>query len=190
MKALVRGTLTALYCKIAKPRVKIEFPFFMYEIFRVNGPGRVFIGSQCSIYPNIFDGVSIVTLDRESEIRIGRHCSLGGVTIRCRKKIEIGDRVMAGQSLIQDSMFTECQGTSEKAMPQEMLPRPIRIGNNVWIGAQTCILGGTTIGDDSVVSLGTVCFGNVIEEYRLASGNPSLRPVSISRLMRMQDMHR
>lgn len=190
MKALLRGTLTVLYCKIAKPRVKIEFPFLMYETFRVNGPGRVSIGSHCSIYPNIFDGVSIVTLDRGAEIRIGRQCSLGGVTIRCRGKIEIGDRVMAGQSLIQDSMFTECPGAADEAKLQEILSRPIRIGSNVWIGAQSCILGGTTIGDDSVVSLGTVCYGTVIEEYRLASGNPSLRPISISRLMRMQDIHR
>ncbi|OPY91676.1 MAG: Galactoside O-acetyltransferase [Syntrophus sp. PtaU1.Bin208] len=188
VKALLRGTLTVLYCKIAKPRVRIEFPFFMYETFRVNGPGRVFVGSYCWIYPNMFEGVSIVTLDPDAEVRIGRNCSLGGVTIRCRKKIEIGDRILAAQSLIQDCMLAECPGMwADGAIPQEMIPRPIKIGRNVWIGAQSCILGGTTIGDESVISLGTVCHGTMIEEYHLASGNPSLRPVSISRLTRMQD---
>lgn len=36
---------------------------------------------------------------------------------------------------------------------------PIRIGNNVWIGANCVILRGTVIGDNSVVGAGTVLKG-------------------------------
>ena len=34
--------------------------------------------------------------------------------------------------------------------------RPIRVGNNVWIGAQVCILPGVTIGDNTVIGAGSV----------------------------------
>ena len=99
LKALLRGTFTVFYYRLFNRRVRIAFPFFMYETFRVSGPGKVFIGGSCSIYPNMFDGVSIVTLDQNAEVHIGVNCSLGGVTIRCRERIEIGDRVMVGWSL-------------------------------------------------------------------------------------------
>jgi len=191
LKALLRGTFTVLYYRLVQPRVRIAFPFFMYETFRVSGPGKVSIGKSCAIYPNIFDGVSIVTLDPNAEVHIGADCSLGGVSIRCRERIEIGDRILAGYSLIQDCMLAEGPtAQAHEAMPREMVSRAIRIGRNVWVGAQSCILCGTTIGNDSVISLGTVCYGAGIEEYQLASGNPSIRPVPISKLIKLQDMRR
>ena len=33
---------------------------------------------------------------------------------------------------------------------------PIKIGNNVWIGANSIILKGVTIGDNSVIAAGTI----------------------------------
>lgn len=191
LKAFLRGTFTALLYRFVNRRVRIAFPFFMYEAFRVTGPGKVFIGKYCSIYPNMFDGVSIVTLDPNAEVHIGVNCSLGGVTIRCRERIEIGDYFLSGYSLIQDCILAESMtAEANEAMHHELASQVIRIGRNVWIGAQSCILPGTKIDDDSVVSLGTVCYGTRIEEYQLAAGNPCLRPMLISSLMRMQGVHR
>lgn len=33
---------------------------------------------------------------------------------------------------------------------------PITIGNNVWIGAQVCVLPGVTIGDNTIIGAGSV----------------------------------
>ena len=38
---------------------------------------------------------------------------------------------------------------------------PVRIGDNVWIGANTVILRGTTIGNNVVIGAGSVVSGNV-----------------------------
>lgn len=48
---------------------------------------------------------------------------------------------------------------------------PITIGNNVWIGAQVCVLPGVTIGDDSVIGAGSVVTKDIPAGV-LAAGNP------------------
>lgn len=48
---------------------------------------------------------------------------------------------------------------------------PIRIGNNVWIGAHTCVLPGVTIGDNCVIGAGSVV-NRDIPANSLAAGNP------------------
>ncbi len=48
---------------------------------------------------------------------------------------------------------------------------PIRIGNNVWIGAHSVILPGVTIGDHVVIGAGSVVTKD-IPSYSLAVGNP------------------
>lgn len=48
---------------------------------------------------------------------------------------------------------------------------PINIGNNVWIGAQSIILPGVTIGDNAVIAAGTVVNRNV-PSGMLVAGNP------------------
>lgn len=49
--------------------------------------------------------------------------------------------------------------------------KPIVIGNNVWIGAQVCVLPGVTIGDNSVIGAGSVV-NKDIPANTLAAGNP------------------
>ena len=49
--------------------------------------------------------------------------------------------------------------------------RPIRIGNNVWIGAQVCVLPGVTIGDNTVIGAGSVVTKDIPAGV-VAAGNP------------------
>lgn len=49
--------------------------------------------------------------------------------------------------------------------------RPITVGNNVWIGAQVCVLPGVTIGDNCVIGAGSVV-NRDIPAGSLAVGNP------------------
>lgn len=48
---------------------------------------------------------------------------------------------------------------------------PITIGNNVWIGAQVCVLPGVTIGDNCVIGAGSVVTKDIPAGH-LAVGNP------------------
>lgn len=48
---------------------------------------------------------------------------------------------------------------------------PITIGNNVWIGAQVCVLPGVTVGDGCIIGAGSVVTKD-IPAHTLAVGNP------------------
>ena len=56
---------------------------------------------------------------------------------------------------------------------------PITVGNNVWIGAQVCVLPGVTIGDNTVIGAGSVVNRNIPSGV-LAAGNPCrvIRPIT------------
>ena len=56
------------------------------------------------------------------------------------------------------------------------LGRPVRIGQNVWIGGGAIILPGVTIGNDAVVGAGAVVTRDVLSGVTVV-GNPA-RPVS------------
>lgn len=55
-----------------------------------------------------------------------------------------------------------CFTTAEHAIDPEMrregieIAKPIKIGNNVWIGASTTVLAGVEIGDNTVIGAGSV----------------------------------
>lgn len=69
-------------------------------------------------------------------------------------KITFGDHVFIAPNC--------CFTTAEHAIDAEQrnagleVAKPIRVGNNVWIGAGTTVLGGVTIGDNSVIGAGSV----------------------------------
>ena len=50
--------------------------------------------------------------------------------------------------------------------------RDTLIGNDVWIAARACVLGGAHIGDGAVVSTGAVVSGDV-PPYAIMAGNPA-----------------
>ncbi|MCC8170435.1 MAG: sugar O-acetyltransferase [Parabacteroides sp.] len=48
---------------------------------------------------------------------------------------------------------------------------PITVGNNVWIGAQVCVMPGVTIGDNAVIGAGSVVTRSIPPNV-IAAGNP------------------
>lgn len=49
--------------------------------------------------------------------------------------------------------------------------RPIKVGNNVWIGAHVCVAPGVTIGDNVVIGAGSVVIKDIPSDV-VAAGNP------------------
>ena len=53
-----------------------------------------------------------------------------------------------------------------------MYPRPVNIGKNVWIGSNSTICPGVTIGDNAVIGAGSVVTKDVPENM-VAVGVPA-----------------
>ena len=53
-----------------------------------------------------------------------------------------------------------------------MIPKPIKIGKNVWIGSNAAVLPGVTIGDNAVIGAGAVVTKDV-PANRIAAGVPA-----------------
>lgn len=59
-----------------------------------------------------------------------------------------------------------------KSIEGTLIIKPIKIGNDVWIGANVTILGGVMIGDGAIVAAGSVVTHNV-KSFAVVGGNPA-----------------
>ena len=77
-----------------------------------------------------------------------------GCSIVAMSRVTIGARVLIGpHCMIMDTAFHNIE-PDRRLDPVE--PEPITIGENVWLGARVIVLPGVTIGDDSVIGIGSV----------------------------------
>jgi acetyltransferase-like isoleucine patch superfamily enzyme len=102
-----------------------------------------------------------------AEILIGNETSIGDRTeIHAGKRVEIGSGCnIAWDVCIMDRDYHKFNS------PVEVI-EPVKIGNNVWIGCNSVILKGVTIGDGAVVAAGSVVTKDVPPGV-LAGGNPA-----------------
>ena len=91
--------------------------------------------------------------DYGMNIRLGKGVFINeGCCFQDQGGIEIGDNALIGHQVVLATL-------NHDLIPERranMIPAPIKIGNNVWIGAHATILAGVTIGDNAVVAAGAV----------------------------------
>jgi acetyltransferase-like isoleucine patch superfamily enzyme len=92
------------------------------------------------------------------------------------KRITIGDRFVASMNvhfLTHDYSYTTALiSINEKPTTDIGVLRKIVVGDNVFIGMNTIVLPGTTIGNNVIVGAGSVVRG-VVEDYSIIAGNPA-----------------
>lgn len=98
--------------------------------------------------------------DCGKNITIGKNVFLNmGCKFQDQGGIFIGDGALIGHNVV--------LATLNHAMDPEdratMIPAPIHIGKRVWIGANTTVLPGVTIGDGAIVAAGAVVTKDVPE---------------------------
>ena len=108
-------------------------------------------------------------------LSIGDNVSLNGVAITSMNKISIGESTMvAGNVLIIDTDFHHSSLQKDRhELCNTNQDHAIEIGNNVWIGASVIVLKGVSIGDNSVISAGSIVSKDIPSNV-IAAGNPAL----------------
>lgn len=114
--------------------------------------GEIVIGNHTVSKDNL-------NIKSSAYLKIGTHCFFNSnCSITCLKQIEIGDNCeIANNVVIVDHDHDYMSGDPA----HQFVTSPILIGNCVWIGANSVILRGTTIGDHAVIAAGSIVKGNV-----------------------------
>ena len=97
---------------------------------------------------------------------IGKNCEMGEMThIVAHEKVEIGNNVLiASKCFISDTdhgAYTGSSQDSPESVPNQrgLITKPVKIGNNVWIGENAVIMAGTEIGDGCIIGANSVVKG-------------------------------
>jgi acetyltransferase-like isoleucine patch superfamily enzyme len=157
------------------------------KIYNSVGPHAIQIGTQSLCMGEI------LIAGQHGKVIIGDWCSLSpGSKIWAMEKIEIGARVFVSHGVqIFDNnshslsardrhdRFRELRTAGRHLQPEAATHKPVRIEDDVWIGFNSAILKGVTIGRGAVIGACSVITRDV-PPYAIMVGNPA-RKVGDSR---------
>ncbi len=175
------------FLRVAK-KLFLDEPIFRY---RCNAVGKnllltfkvpvtspninIYIGDNCSICG--YSTFGAAAINQNPTLVIGNNTTIGyQVTISVGERIEIGDDcLIADRVFIADGhghpLDPERRRQRKKVLPEEI--RPVKIGNNVWLGYQSVILRGVTIGNNSIVGANSVVTKDT-PPNTVVAGNPAV----------------
>ena len=135
-------------------------------------PGtQIIIGDNCSFNSSCrfnFRGMAhrcILQTAGNGKIFIGNNCGFSGVSIVSSIGVTIGNNVMCGTNVIIGD-----RNDHEDIYP-EFPPKPVVIGNNVWIGMNSVVMKGVTIGDNVIIGANSLVTKDIPSNV-IAVGSP------------------
>jgi len=119
------------------------------------------------IHPDVYiDGFEGLNLGDGVSINRGSNITASGGLV-------IGNEVSIAHST---TILTVEHGFQDEQTPIKRQPvtfHPVRIGNNVWIGARVVILGGVELANGTIVAAGSVVKHSVLDENCTIAGVPA-----------------
>lgn len=119
----------------------------------------------------VFQKVIIKALQPYSSINIGDNVGISGATIS-GNDISIGNNVLIGSGVLISDSDAHPIHPVLRYDNQYIITKPIKIEDDVFIGARSIILKGVTIGKGSVIGAGSVV-SKSIPPMCIAAGNPA-----------------
>jgi acetyltransferase-like isoleucine patch superfamily enzyme len=142
------------------------------EGVRIGHGATVYLGTMFHIGPR-------------GHVNIGEFSLVNGAWIICDAAVEIGDYALISWNVVlMDSyrvpfepqtrrrVLQQVPLDSTRRLAADVPARPIRIGRNVWIGFDVCVLPGVTIGEGSIVGARSVVT-EPVPPYTVVAGNPA-----------------
>lgn len=153
---------------------------FSFLLFRSERPDAVSIGHAASVYlGTMFD------VGRNGRVALGDYSLINGARIICDADIVIEDYVLISWNVVLMDSYRADLASETRRQSVRLVPsssprrlegggpaRPIRIGRAAWIGFDSCVLPGVTVGEGAVVGARSVVTSDV-EPFSIVAGNPA-----------------
>ena len=153
---------------------------FSFVLLRSERPDAVTIGAGASTYlGTMFD------VGRDGRVTLGEYALVHGARIICDAEITIGDYALISWNVVlMDSyrvpidpdarrvLVRRVPGLRSRHIEASVSGRPVRIGRGAWIGFDSCVLPGVSVGDGAVVGARSVVTADV-EPFTIVAGNPA-----------------
>jgi acetyltransferase-like isoleucine patch superfamily enzyme len=169
------------YLKHIGVNLKSNVVFYGMPIVSMYGNSEILIDDNvvlCSESENTALGVQhpvvLRTLHEKARITIGNNSGLSGTTICCAISVDIGSDVLIGANVtIADTDFHPVNPINRRNNSDfdSINSNPIIIEDNVFIGCNSIILKGVTIGKNSIIGAGSVVTKSIPQDV-IAAGNP------------------
>ncbi|GAB4491601.1 MAG: DapH/DapD/GlmU-related protein [Anaerolineales bacterium] len=118
--------------------------------------------------------VVLSTLRAGAVLEIGRNFGMTGGSICAATRVTIGNNVAVGANcVITDTDFHPLHPHARLLEPQNGKSEPVVIGDNVFIGMNSIVLKGVTIGANSVIGAGSVVSRSIPADS-IAAGSPAV----------------
>lgn len=129
--------------------------------------------SNLGYHLNMHSPIKLST-DNGAKISIGSNSRLNGCCIHASNEIIIGNNclVAANTQIIDNNGHNISFDDVENRINTYGIAKSIRIGHNVWIGANCFILPGITVGNGSIVAAGSIVTKDV-PPMSIVGGNPA-----------------
>jgi len=155
---------------------------FSFLLFRSEHPDGVSYARGAHTYlGTMFD------VGPAGRVTLGEYALVHGARIICDSLVEIGDYALLSWNVVlmdtyrvpldPDARRPALRGLpaqNPRALAPDGSARPIRLKPNVWIGFDSCVLPGVTIGRGSIVGARSVVTEDV-PPYTVVAGNPARR---------------
>lgn len=153
---------------------------YSFLLYRSRVPDAVRIGEGSTVYIGVMFDVG-----PRGRVHIGNYSLINGAWFICDEKIEIGDHALISWNVVfmdnyrmplnpaaRRRLLKQVPGSDPRRVLGRTRAKPIKIGRNVWIGFDCCILPGVTIGEGSIVGARSVVAGDV-PPFTVVAGNPA-----------------
>ena len=175
IKQVVARVASALWVRIYRlkfgGRVQFGRNFRTNGKLVIKGPGQVIFGDDVNAWAHAEKNV-LITYTPDSVIVVGSGTRLNGAGLMAYTRIEIGPRCILGSTLLFDSDFHPLDPERRHDTYAPVQCAPIIIGENAWLGGQSAVLKGVTVGENSVVAFRAVVAESVPANMVVA-GNPA-----------------